>query len=454
MAKDETSQSEQYSRLTDEERALLEKDKRKKRKWIKWGVFIGLILVGAISFYIFASGNSAKGQLKDFKEAVDDRDYKTLKAMMTSNDNKLTESDMKHFVDYVKKEENKKRYNENMNQIEKQLEDGDKYQSDVGELKDKNGHTILSVSKDGARFLFINQIAFEPKFYKVYVKGYDNQASYEFQNNGKSRKVVAPEKQDTELGEFMVGNYDIDATKKYTSKGSTVEGNLDGNIHIDTDDISKGKKIYGTEHFGEAWFKVEFENASELDNKNYNLNFDEGSVDFKKNKVYGKFPAESYITVSGTGQLSGEVIHTDEVQVEANKNNAPQIVKLKFKQDEIDKQKKRDKQIEKDAKSFLKDYTKRLNTGYKVDDFDSLKHDFEDDSSPVAKNIKQQVEKHKNEHDYTEPEFKSYKRSGDEITVVLSKKDKEHDDKLIQSQYTLKYDENKDEFKIKDYTDV
>ncbi|MBO0377060.1 TcaA second domain-containing protein [Staphylococcus warneri] len=452
MPSNESSQNEpQYSRLTDEERALLEKDKKRKRKWIKWGIIIGAIIIIGVVVYIYASSKSAKGQIDEFEKAVDKRDYTKLLELMKSNEQEINKTDMKHFVDYVKKPENKKQYQKDMKAIKDKVKNGEKYDPDVGQLKDKNGHTMIDVSKDGARFLFINRIAFEPKFYKVYVKGYDNKAVYEFKNNNKARKVVAPAHQDTELGAFMVGDYDVDATKSYKDKDSPVEGNLDGRIHINTDDIGKNKKIYANEQFGEAWFKVAFENTQTLDKKDYTLMIDDKKVDYKKDKVYGKFPADTYFTVKGQGQMSGEVINTDEVEVEANKNKAPQTIKLTFKQNEIKKQQKKDKEIEKGAKDFLEDYTDRLSTGYQVSDFSGVESMFEDKNSDVAKSIKKQV-KSKKEHKYSKPKIKSYKRDGNEITVVLSKKDE--DDNVITSQYTLSYDESSDEYKIKDYTDV
>ena len=85
--------------LTDEEVVLLEEAKKKRRKWIiRISILVFIIIIGAI-IYIYATDKSAKGQINDFEKAVNKRDYSTLIEMMKTNEQELTKTDMKHFVD-------------------------------------------------------------------------------------------------------------------------------------------------------------------------------------------------------------------------------------------------------------------------------------------------------------------------------------------------------------------
>src|SRR5699024_2583978 len=129
--------------LTDEEIALLEEAKRKRRKWIiRISIFVFIIIIGAI-IYIYATDKSAKGQINDFEKAVNKRDYSTLIEMMKTNEQELTKTDMKHFVDYINQEENKSRFDKEIAKMKENVEDKETYGVSMGKITDKNGRTII-----------------------------------------------------------------------------------------------------------------------------------------------------------------------------------------------------------------------------------------------------------------------------------------------------------------------
>lgn len=441
----------QDNELTDEEIALLEKSRKKKKRLIFTIVFLMILIFIGVVIYLIVENKNAQSQINDFDKAVKERKYSKLVEMMKSNEHDVTNDDMKHFCDYILlNDENKKRFNSEITQLKKTVDKDNAYDNSVGQIKDKNGRSIIDVSRDGVKLFVFQKVSFEPNYYKVYVEDSGNQVKYEFENNGKPRNVIVPEGHKTELGDFFVGQYDVDATKKYDEENSDVEGTSEGQIKINTDKANQKRNVIATDDFNETWFKVDLKNQNELED-NYTLLIDGKKQNYKKNKVYGKYPSNSYITVSAQGRMNDSTIHTNDVEVEANKTNKPQVITLSFKQKEIDKELKKNEEVKKAAKDFLERYTKSLNTAYKVSDFNGMKRFYEDDNSDVAKNIEKQV-KSKKKTQFSDVKLTSFSRKSDTVKVILSKKDNHN--RFIQSEYTLKYNENDDEFKIIDYTDV
>ncbi|MDU0936941.1 MAG: hypothetical protein E7A88_00185 [Dermabacter sp.] len=439
---------ESYIRLTEEEKALLEEHRRKKKRWIVRIIIIVIALVIALAIYLFAVNKGTSGQINEFDKAVKEKDYDKLTEIVKSGQKNISKADAKHFVDYINRPENKNRYNEEIKKMKESLEDKDKQDSEVGKVTDKNGHTIIDVTKNGNKFLVLNDLAFEPNFYDVYIKEGNNNASYEFENNGERRKIVSNSNSQTELGQFFVGDYNIETTKNFKDK--PLDGSVDGQLHINTDKMAKGSKFFAEEKIPQAWFKVKIKNNEVLD-KGIKLSIDDNEIDYDKKEIYGKYPADVPITISAKGSGNNETLETEQVEVKANKNNKPQAIELAFKDSDINRQKKMNKEIEKDAKKFMEDYTKKLNRGYEVSDFSALQYCFEDKNSDVAKNIKKQVES-KKKSKFKKPEIKSYKRDDTNVKLTLSKIDKKN--RVITSEYELIYDYKEKEFKIKDYTDI
>lgn len=437
-----------YIRLTDEEKELLEQHKKKKRKWIVRGIVALIIILIALAIYFFIASKGASGQINEFDNAVKHKDYKKLTEIIKSGQKSINTIDAKHFIEYVNQPENRERYNSEIKKMKKALNDEAAHDSTIGKITDKNGHTIVDVTQNGNRFLFLNDLAFEPNFYNVYLKEGNNNASYEFKNNGSQRKVVSNANNETELGQFFVGNYNVEVIKSFKEK--PLDGSVDGHLHVNTDQADKNKKLEAKEDIPQAWFKVKLKNNEELD-KDYKILIDGEEVDYEKNKIYGKYPADAPIAISAVGRANNQSLETKESEVKANKEDKAQTIELTFKESDIEKQRKINKDIEKDAEKFMKAYTKKLNTGYEVSDFSALQYYFEDKNSSVAKNIKDQVES-KKKSEFTDPKVTSYERNDTEIQLVLSKKDKKG--RVINSRYDLVYDYKEKEFKIKDYTDI
>ncbi|EJA1886526.1 hypothetical protein MWQ64_002211 [Staphylococcus pseudintermedius] len=437
-----------YIGLTEEEIEVLEKYKKKKKKWIVGGIIFVAVLLVIIVLYLFFKSESMSGQISEFDKAVNDKDYNKLTEIVWSGEKSISVADAKHFVEYVNEPQNKERYNKEIKKMINDLENNKSYDSKVGRITDKNDNTVIDVSKNGNRFFFLNDLAFVPNFYNVYIKEGNNTASYEFKNNGKQSEVVSNANSKTDLGQFFVGKYELEVTKSFKDK--PLSGSVDGMLSIDTDKAGSGRKLEAEEDIPQVWFIVKLKNNVDLD-KDYKLLIDGEEVDLEKGKVYGKYPANSVITISAKGRANNSSLETKEVELEANEENKPQTVELVFRDSDIEKHKKINKEIEIEAEKFMKDYTKKLNTGYEVSDFSALQYYFEDKNSDVAQHIKMQVES-KKKSEFSNPQVKSYERNDTEIKLVLSKKDEKGN--IINSKYELVYDYQEKDFKIKGYTDI
>ena len=189
----------QDNELTDEEIALLEKSRKKKKRLIFTIIFLMILIFIGVVIYLIVENKNAQSQINDFDKAVKERKYSKLVEMMKSNEHDVTNDDMKHFCDYILlNDENKKRFNSEITQLKKTVDKDNAYDNSVGQIKDKNGRSIIDVSRDGVKLFVFQKVSFEPNYYKVYVEDSGNQVKYEFENNGKPRNVIVPEGHKTE----------------------------------------------------------------------------------------------------------------------------------------------------------------------------------------------------------------------------------------------------------------
>ncbi|SUM53560.1 membrane protein-like protein [Staphylococcus epidermidis] len=196
---------------------------------------------------------------------------------------------------------------------------------------------MVKVTKNRKRYFFIDEIDFEPIMYNVYIKEGNNTANYRYQNSSnKQQNVIANKNRTTELGEFFVGLYNIEATKDFEKDESIVEGSVDGSLHIDTDKAGEKRRVIAKDNFEQSSFKVSLNNTDKLD-KVKKIYIDGKEADYKEGEIYGKLPAESPIKVHAIGTIDDEKIKTKPVDVEANTNDKTQLINLTFDQKAIDK---------------------------------------------------------------------------------------------------------------------
>lgn len=438
----ENQHEQEYEKRTDKS------SPNKVKRIIITSIIVVVVLILAAFIYYITSQKSAIGQVNDFSKAVNKKDYQTLSDMLSTNKHKMTTDDMKYFVDYINEGNNKAKFDKEIDKIKRDIKSDKANNEDFGQITDNNGRTIIKVRPNGKKLFFFDKVSFEPNLVKVYVKDSYNNAEYQYLRSGKQEDVLASGEKQTEIGSFMVGKFDLDTTKTFKDTIAS-EDKTDGQLHVDTDKVAKNGKIYASEKFDEAWFKVKFKNAEKLDDSK-SLYID-GTKTSYDDKVYGKFAALQPLTLSAKGQIGDDTVKTNTVDVESNKDDKPQTITLAFDKSVIEKHEKKEKEIQDDAQKFMNDYTDDLNRAYKDGIFEHVENYFEEDSD-VAKYIKKKVNS-KNKSKYTKPKIKKFKREGNDITIILEKQDKHHNN--ITSEYKLKYKKDSiKKFKITSYTDI
>lgn len=425
--------------------------RRYKKPIIIISILLFICIIIALVIYIILNTQDSKAQVKDLKEAVENREYSSISNMLSTNDRSITEEESKHFVDYVSKGKNKEQFDKQINHIIKELVNQKTHDDDLGEIKDNNDRTYIKVKKNGKKLFFINKVKFEPVLYSVYVKEGNNTANYKFQNsNDKQTEVTARKNRVTKLGNFFIGNYRVAANKSFKQYESLIEGDVDGSLEINTDKLNKDNKIIATDNFDQLWFKAKIKNDEKLKNVD-DIYINGNKAKYESNKVYGKLPAESNVEVYSEGKIDDKKFETKTVDVDKNEGNDPQVIELAFDQKEIDKYINKKNKFKNKAKDFMKDYTEKLNKAYEKSNYEHIRMFFDDQSSDLAKHMRKQVNS-KKKNKYSEPKFEEVKTDGNKVDVILNKSDKNHN--TIRSKYELIFDKKADKFKIKEYTDI
>lgn len=420
-------------------------EKRSHKKLIITLTTIVLVIVLSAFIYFLVQKYNAKGQIDKFEKAVKDNDYNTVSKVMSNNSHNFTEVEAKNFVRYVKKNDNYNKFQSELKGIKKKIREDNPDYSNLGSFTDSNDKKILTVNKDGKKFLILDNIAFKPYLYSVYVKELDNKAVYEYKLD-KNIRTIADKNKLSKIGEFFVGNYSIDAQK--TFKDSEVNGKTNGQLIINTDKKNKKGQVVADDVFSQVSFKTKLQDEKELDKDSFKLYINNNETDYNKNKVYGKYPyTENPISVYAVGKIDDKEFRTNTVKLKENPNQDIQNVKLEFDKAKVHRYKydtddKKDK-----SKDFMKKYMKHLNKAYSKGDYDYIKNDI-DKGSDLAKRIKKET-KHKQKIEYKIKSFDKIERNGNKLNIKLTKSNNDYTTKAT---YTLKFD-YKDQFKITEYKD-
>lgn len=420
-----------------EKKKNIEKKKFPYKKIIIISTIILFILVLIALIYYLIIKNNARGQFNDFKEAVNSNHYSKLSEMLSNNEDNITKTEAKHFVEYVKKDSNNIRFKKEMKTVEKNLKNDDKV--DLGTITDVNDKPIITFKKNGKQFLFLDKIAIKPHLYTVYVKELDNKSVYKYEQN-KLKQVAVSKNSTSKVGKFFVGKYSIDTEKEF--KDNAITGTVHGQLFINTDD--KGK-IIADDEFNQSSFKVKLNNNEKLDKNSLKLYINNNQVDYQENKVYGKYPNKNGIELYATGLVDDKKFYTNKIDI--NNTNKIENIDLSFNKKKIERHKHDNDQLKSEAKDFIKQYLKHLNKAYKKADYDYVKNDIEK-GSRLEKQIKKTTQSKQNIN-YRIKSFKDINVDNNKIKISVVKENKGME---TPATYTIKHD-NMKHYKLTKYDD-
>lgn len=411
-----------------------------KRKYIIFGVIlvITLLIIG-IAYYLI-SLNNAKGQIKEFEKLVQHNDYNSIANKLSNNEQTLSKTDAKNFVAFVKKKQNKERYNKQIKNIKSNIDQNKEYNTEYGSITDQYGNNLITVKKNGKKFFLIDKLEFKPKLTNVYVKEFNNTGFYHYKQ-GKNKETLADSNQTTELGKFFVGKYSIKADK--TIKESLHNGTVTGKLNIDLTNREDTNKIYADEDFNQSWFKIKLNNNSLLEKDSYKVLVDNKSIDYKPQKVYGKYYTPTDLKVYVTGQLEGKEFKTNTINIRRNYKNEYQDLKLSFDKNQIEDYKKDSNELKDKAKDYIKKYVKSLNKAYNKKEYKYIS-EFIKPNSELEKQLKNNIQG-KEKVEFKEVNINKVERDNNKVTINLSKK---IGNDLTTSKYILNYNELEKDFII------
>lgn len=398
-----------------------------------------VLLIIVFIIYFFINTHNAKSQIKQLEKDINQHHYTSLVHTLSSSDKKMTKSEAKQLVQYFEDEKHRKQFNQDIKCIKSNLKEHHD-SSELGSIKNDKNEPMISISKDGKRFFFIDHLSMKVHYRKVYVHEGQQSATYTFNNQ---KKGVSKGDSTSYIGQFIDGKYEIPTEKAF--KDSPVTGAVDGHLYIDTNKRNKNNQIIASQDFNQTRFKVNFKEDKKI--KNLNLYINNQSIEYKKDKTYGYFPNIDTFTVYGTGKYKDHTFKTNKIKVMQDYNNKPQHLNLKFNQSQIKKAIKADQKKKKKAEDVVKKYMKHLNEAYKDTSYKPIKGDIKSNSK--AEKFMQPKFKNKQNIKYHDIQIESSKKQGNHVEVVISKKYKEN---KIQTRYQLQQDG--DEYKITDIADV
>lgn len=417
-----------------------------KKKYIIISSILSVLLIVGLLVYFILSQTNAQGQIEDFKNAAHDKDYKKLTAYLSSGERDLSNMEAKAFAKYINEPENKKKFDKEIKVIEDNIKDNNNYDLKLGSITDNNNRSIIDVKKNGKKFLFIDKVLFKPKYTNVYVKENNNTGIYDYKND-KKRHVASDRNGFSSIGEFFTGKYSMDTKKKI--EDTELTGASNGKLEFNTEVTNKNNNVVAMQDFNQSSFKINLKNSDDLDDRTIKIMINDKEQDYEKNKIYGNYYNANELNVYAIGEIDGENFKSNDVEVKRNKYQSPQELNLRFNQDKINKYKLENKKIESKAKDFMKEYTKGLNTAYKKSNYKYISEHIKEDTK-VSKHMKKMVTS-KTKNKYSNLEFQNIKKDKDKVTIVLTK---EVSGNKVKSEYVLKYDVSKKNFKIIEYNDI
>lgn len=274
-------------------------------------IFIILLVIGLL-IYILLNQTNAHGQIVNFKQAAKDKDYNKISEYLSSGQRDLSKVEAKAFINYINKPQNSKRFEKEINEIEKNVKDNNKYDIDLGAITDSNGETIINVKKDGKKFFFIEKLKFTPNYTNVYVKENDNTGVYNY-NTDEEHQIVADKNRITSIGKFFTGKYSINAKKKI--EDTLLTGESKGKLEFNTEVTDKNNKVVAIQNFDQSSFKINLKNSGALDKNSKKIVVDGKEQDYVDNKVYGNYFNNQEIKVHVVGTIDGNEFVTNDRKV-------------------------------------------------------------------------------------------------------------------------------------------
>lgn len=240
------------------------------------------------------------------------------------------------------------------------------------------------MSKNGTKYLIFDNMSYTPPAKQVVVKP-EMKTKYEFKDDGNNKKVVAEANKETPLGQFIPGNYAIDATK------TTQYGVFSGKLKFDFK-YSTGEKINVTEDFNEAKLNIKLKGASDLNDNSLKVKINDDEMDYSNSKEYGPYPDNKDIKLTASGKVKGKTFNAETKTIKASKLKDNNSITLSFDSDKIsdyvEKKEKEENNLINKLSQFFSGYAATLNQAISLNNINLVQNYF-DKSSESYKQLQE-----------------------------------------------------------------
>src|SRR5699024_12710668 len=98
---------EKQEELKRTEQESQKKKKSYKKPLIVSAVILAILVILGLIIYFIVNSQDKEAQVKEFKKAIEKKDYDKLSNLLTTNEKNVTKQDEQHVVTYLHKEYNK-----------------------------------------------------------------------------------------------------------------------------------------------------------------------------------------------------------------------------------------------------------------------------------------------------------------------------------------------------------
>src|SRR5699024_5335284 len=176
-------------------------------------------------------------------------------------------------------------------------------------------------------YLIFDNMSFTAPTKEAIVKPkYDT--TYQFKANDKQRTVHAEKNKTTVLGEFIPGNYMIEAIKEMAI------GQFSGDLKFNFN-ISNHVTIKISEYIKDDKIVVDLKGTSKIEKDTVKVKVNDKTYDYAKNQEKGPYPKTKELTVSAEGQAKKKTFKSAETVIKTDNLKDKTRVTLNFDSDEI-----------------------------------------------------------------------------------------------------------------------
>lgn len=436
----ESTDSEKMTRSTKENKKAMN---IKARKIIPWGIAAFIIILILIIFILLKNFNSPEAQSEILINAIDNNDTQKLSTLLSTQNNSVDENEAKAYIKYIKNEVGMNQFVKDINQKVTDLNASQTNEEDY--VTAKNGEKVLRISKNGRRYLIFDNMSFTAPTKEAIVKPkYDT--TYQFKANDKQKTVHAEKNKTTVLGEFIPGNYMIEAKKEMAN------GQFSGELKFNFNN-SNHETVDVSEDFNEAYIVVDLKGASEIDKDTVKVKVNDKTYDYAKNQEIGPYPKTKELTVSAEGQAKKKTFKSAETVIKTDNLKDKTRVTLNFDSDEIqdyvDKKEKEENSFRNKVINFFGNYTAAMNSAHSQSNF-NLVSSYLKTNTDNYKSTKNEVQGNTMFY-LSQPQITEIVRQGD--TFYVKAQTVKEDGQYGEVDYQLEGDDDASNLKVVKYSE-